>query len=65
MRRARRIERTLTDAERVRLAALRMQIEAEKEAIIAEGRRHKAAHDGAAKLSLMAKTYNDTTSNSL
>jgi len=48
MRQAKRSERVLTDAERTRLRKLRSQVEAEKDEIIAEGRRHKAAHDVAA-----------------
>jgi hypothetical protein len=45
MRQAKRSERTLSDAERSRLHQLREQLDAEKDEIIAEGRRHKAAHD--------------------
>ena len=45
MRQAKRSRRTLSAAERTRVQQLREQIESEKDEIIAEGRRHKAAHD--------------------
>ena len=45
MRQAKRVSRTLSDAERQRLQRLREQIEGEKDEIISEGRGHKAAHD--------------------
>lgn len=45
MRQPQRSERTLSDADRSRLRQLREQIDVEKDEIIAEGRRHKAAHD--------------------
>lgn len=48
MRQPKRSQRTLSDAERARLRQLREQIDAEKEEILAEARRHKAAHDAAA-----------------
>ena len=48
MRQDRRSERVLSDAERARLRELRDSIVAEKDDILAEGRRHKAAHDDAA-----------------
>jgi DNA-binding XRE family transcriptional regulator len=48
MRQARRSERVLSDAERVRLREFRAQLDAEKGEILAEARRHKAAHDAAA-----------------
>jgi DNA-binding phage protein len=47
MRRATRVTRTLSDAERSRLSQLREQIGGEKDEIVAEARRHKAAHDSA------------------
>ena len=47
MHQAKRSQRTISDAESSRLRRLREQIEAEKEEIIAEGSRHKAAHDSA------------------
>jgi DNA-binding XRE family transcriptional regulator len=47
MRQAKRDARSLSPAERSRLQQLREQIDAEKDEIIAEGRRHKAAHDAA------------------
>ena len=47
MRQAKRSKRTLSDAERSRLRRLREQIDAEKDEIIAEARRHKAVHDTA------------------
>ena len=50
MRNGKRIERTLSNAERVRLAQLRVKIDAEKDEIITEARRHKAAHDAAVDL---------------
>jgi DNA-binding XRE family transcriptional regulator len=45
MRQAKRSERTLSEADRSRLRQLREQIDAEKDEIIAEARRHKRAHD--------------------
>src|SRR5438132_938302 len=48
MRQARRSERILSDAERVRLRHVRAQLDAEKGEILAEARRHKAAHDAVA-----------------
>lgn len=45
MRQAKRSERTVSDSERARLRQLRAQVEAEKDEIIAEARRSKAAHD--------------------
>jgi DNA-binding phage protein len=45
MRRAKRGDRVVSDAERSRLKQLRQQIDDEKGEIIAEARRHKAAHD--------------------
>jgi DNA-binding XRE family transcriptional regulator len=48
MRQAKRGTRELTDAERTRLSGLRREVDAEKDEIIAEARRHKAAHDAAA-----------------
>jgi len=42
---AKRVTCTLSDAERSRLRDLRVQIEVEKEEIIAAGRRHKAPQD--------------------
>ncbi|SRR6266852_7860622 len=47
MRQAKRSTRVLSDAERTRLRQLREQIDIEKDEILAEGRRHKAAHDAA------------------
>ena len=44
---AKRSTRSLTDAERARLQLLRAQIDTEKDEIIEEARRHKAAHDAA------------------
>ena len=48
MRQAKRSERTISPAERSRLQMLRAQIDTEKNEILAEARRHKAAHDAAA-----------------
>ena len=45
MRYAKRDRRTLSDAESAKLRQLRVQIEAEKDDIIAGARRHKAAND--------------------
>ena len=39
--------RVLTPVEGERIRALRQQVEAEKDTIVAEGRRHKVAHDWA------------------
>lgn len=47
MRQAKRSRRPLTEADRARLRQLRQQIDAEKDEIIAEARRHKAAHAAA------------------
>jgi len=47
MREAKRSKRTLSADERAKLQQLREQVEAEKGEIIAEARRHKAAHDKA------------------
>ncbi len=47
MRQAKRLARTLSEAESTRLRQLREQIDIEKDEILAEGRRHKAAHDAA------------------
>ena len=44
MRQDRRSERVLSDAERTRLRKLRDNIAAEKDDILAQGRRHKFAH---------------------
>lgn len=59
--RVKRVKRTLTDAERIRMAALRSQIDAEKEGIIAEARCHKAAHDASAKADVTLRAYNNAT----
>ncbi len=48
MRNAKRVTIVLSEAEQTRLRELRELIAAEKDEIIAEGRRHKAAHDAAA-----------------
>ena len=48
MRKAKRIEHVLSAAELSRLKLLRQQIDGEKDEIIAEARRHKAAHDATA-----------------
>jgi DNA-binding phage protein len=48
MRKAKRVQRTLSDSEQARVRELRERIDAEKDTIIAEGRRHKAAHETAA-----------------
>ncbi len=48
MRHAKRTERILSNAERTRLGQLRARLDAEKEEILAEARRHKAAHEAAA-----------------
>lgn len=45
MRRPKRSDQVLSTAERTRLRELRAQIEEEREEIVAEGRRHKAAHE--------------------
>jgi DNA-binding XRE family transcriptional regulator len=45
MRHAQRSERVLSESERSRLRELRVSIDTEKDDIIAEGRRHKIAHD--------------------
>jgi hypothetical protein len=44
---AKRSSRTVSEAERSRLRQLRAQLDDEKDEIIAEARRHKAAHDAA------------------
>jgi DNA-binding XRE family transcriptional regulator len=48
MRHPKRIQRTLDEAESARLRQLRAQVAAEATDIIAEARRHKAAHDASA-----------------
>jgi DNA-binding XRE family transcriptional regulator len=48
MRQEKRRERILSEAERDRLRQVRAQLDAEKGEILAEARRHKAAHDAAA-----------------
>ncbi len=47
MEQSRRSERVLSESERSRLRELRVGIDAEKDEILAEARRHKAAHDAA------------------
>jgi hypothetical protein len=47
VRQAKRSARAISDAERSRLRGLREQIDAEKDEIIAEARKQKAAHDAA------------------
>lgn len=47
MRMPKRERRVASDEERARMRALRSRIEAERDEIVAEGRRHKAAHDAA------------------
>jgi hypothetical protein len=46
-RETKRITRSLSDADRAKYARLREQLDAEKDQIIAKGRRYKAAHDAA------------------
>jgi DNA-binding XRE family transcriptional regulator len=48
MRQAKRSQRILSDAERTRLREIRARLDAEKDEILAEGRRHRAAQDAAA-----------------
>ena len=45
MRQSKRIVQILSDAERARMRQLREQIDAEKDEILAEARRHKEVHD--------------------
>jgi hypothetical protein len=49
MRKAKRVQRTLSSAERARLRELRRQIDIEKSTIIAEAKRKKSAHDAGAR----------------
>ena len=47
-RQAKRIKRTLTDAQRQKYRKMREQLDEEKDEILAEARRRKTAHDAAA-----------------